>query len=332
MITNPTPQRTLRGHRTTQPTRRAANTADHRLWLAHHLTGRDRWLIRMLFEHKVLTSHQIIDLAFHTRRVANQRLRLLYLWGIVHRFQPYLTVGSAPMHYVLDSTGATILAEEEGIKPSTLNYNRDRAAGRAQSLQLAHDVGCNSLFTTLVRRGRQPGATGHLTTWWSAARCRRLWGDIVTPDGYGRWTDTNGDVEWFIEFDFGTEQLSRLTDKLHRYTRLATSTGVTTPVLMWFPTPTREAAARTAIEGLNVPVATTNATAASNALDMGEPRWLGLGNAQSRGRVTLVDLPTLWPDIPVLETGTNNLAASSSDLAAPHPMPPPTVEYERARS
>ncbi|MFC0105531.1 replication-relaxation family protein [Kibdelosporangium aridum] len=50
----------------------------------------------MLFEHKVLTTHQIIDLAFPSRRSANQRLLNLYSWRVVHRFQPYLTTGSSP--------------------------------------------------------------------------------------------------------------------------------------------------------------------------------------------------------------------------------------------
>src|SRR5947199_108554 len=83
------------------------------------------------------------------------------------------------------------------------------------------------------RPARQPDATGVLTTWWSAARCSRHWGDIVTPDGYGRWHENGRQIEWFVEFDFGTEQLSRLADKLARYDRLAKVTGITTPVLVW---------------------------------------------------------------------------------------------------
>ncbi|MFC0105532.1 replication-relaxation family protein [Kibdelosporangium aridum] len=207
--------------------------------------------------------------------------------------------------------------------------------GRAHSLRLAHDVGCNSLFTSLVRRSRQPNAIGQLTIWWSAARCRRLWGDIVTPDGYGRWNESGREIEWFTEFDFGTEQLTRLTDKIDRYNRLATATGVTTPVLMWFPTPKREASARKALDGLEnpdqVPVATTNAASTETPVDMGQARWLALGSAQSRGRVTLADLPALWPDIPAPDALADNQAGSGPNLAAPCPMPPPALEYTRTR-
>jgi protein involved in plasmid replication-relaxation len=337
---NPRAQRTLRGNRPTSPMPRVRNSADHLAWLAGHLTPRDRWLARMLFEHKVLTTHQIIDLAYPSRRAANLRLLNLYKWGVVHRFQPHSDLGSHPMHYVLDTAGATLLAHEEGIEPSTLNYKRDREIGRAHSLQLAHLVGCNGLFTSLVRCSRQPDATGTLTAWWSATRCGRHWGDIVTPDGYGRWHEAGRDIEWFMEFDFGTEQLSRLANKITRYERLATTTGITTPLLMWFPSPQREATARRILletqQGLERPdrvlVATTNTTAASDPLDSTEPRWLRVSPTQTAGRVALADLPTLWPHIPApaqLQADAGHLDTRKPDLAPPRPTPPPVLEYRK---
>jgi hypothetical protein len=36
----------------------------HLAVLAAHLTVRDQWLLEMLHEHKVLTSHQILALAY----------------------------------------------------------------------------------------------------------------------------------------------------------------------------------------------------------------------------------------------------------------------------
>ena len=105
------------------------------------------------------TTHQIIDLCFPSRRAANLRLLSLHTWGVLHRFQPHRDSGSHPMHYVLDTAGATLLAHEHGVEPGALSYSRDREIGRAYSLQLAHTVGCNSLFTTLVRHARQPGAS-----------------------------------------------------------------------------------------------------------------------------------------------------------------------------
>ncbi|WP_033293131.1 replication-relaxation family protein [Amycolatopsis jejuensis] len=335
MISNPTPQRELRSHRPQRPAPRVLNTAEHHAWLAGHLTARDRWLCRMLFEHHVLTSTQIIDIAFPSRRAANLRLRNLYQWGVVHRFQPHRDRGSHPMHYVLDTAGAVALAREDGIDPRELGYNREREIGRAFSLQLAHTVGCNGLFTALIHRALQPGTTGALTTWWSAARCGRHWGDIVTPDGYGRWREADRDIEWFIEFDFGTETLTRLARKLARYERLAENTGITTPVLVWLPTAAREANARRAfadaLRALNrpdrVPVATTSGETTDDPLDMAAPRWRRVEDTRTTGRVRLTELPVLWPELPasppLSEPRPAPAAAGRVEVAPPSPMPPP---------
>ena len=110
MSSYPAPQRQLRGHRPARPSDRAALTGEHHAYLAAHLTPRDRWLARVLAEHRVLTAGQIAQLAFASTRTANRRLLSLYRWRVVDRFQPYLTSGSAPMHYVLDTAGAAALA------------------------------------------------------------------------------------------------------------------------------------------------------------------------------------------------------------------------------
>lgn len=343
MITNPTPQRSLRSHRPKREGPRLRNSAEHLAWLARHLTPRDRWLVRMLFEHKVLTTHQIVDLAFPTRRAANLRLLNLHKWGVLHRFQPHRDRGTYPMHYVLDTAGATLLAHENGIEPSSLGYKREREIGRAYSLQLAHTTGCNSLFTTLIRHARQPHATGELTAWWSAARCGRHWGDIITPDAYGRWREAGREIEWFLEFDFGTEQLSRLATKLTRYEQLATTTDIITPILVWLPTPQREATARHAFaEALRAldhpnrtPVATTNPSAGADPVDITEPRWLPVDSTGSVGRARLADLAMLWPNFatrlsPTLDTNrTHQSADQRPTMAPPHPMPPPDVHYRQ---
>lgn len=336
MVSNPTPQRQLRSHRPERPVPRVLNSAEHHAWLARHLTDRDRWLCRMLFEHHVLTSTQIIDIAFTGRRAANLRLRNLYQWGVVHRFQPHRDRGSHPMYYVLDTAGAVTLAREEGIDPRQLGFSREREIGRAFSLQLAHTVGCNGLFTALIRRAREPGATGKLSAWWSAARCGRHWGDIVTPDGYGRWREGHREVEWFVEFDFGTEQLSRLAGKLARYERLADTTGITTPVLVWLPSAAREANARKALtEALRaldrparVPVATSSGEAAADPLDMAAPRWRRVAELDTTSRVALADLSTLWPNLDTPTPTTPRPASSAPaslrpELTPPRPMPPP---------
>lgn len=243
MITNPTRQRALRGRQATRTPPRAANTAEHRAALAARLTLRDRWIIRMLHEHRVLTSSQITALAFPSSRSARQRLRELYCWSVLDRFQPLITLGTAPMHYVLAPVGAAVLAAEDGLSIKDLGYQHERAIGIAHSLRLAHTIGVNDWFTALVHRARHDNSMT-LAAWWSETRCARHFGDLTKPDAYGRWTAHGHEIEFFLEYDLGTEALDKLAGKLHGYATLAAATGVTTPLLIWLPTAFREATAR----------------------------------------------------------------------------------------
>jgi len=260
-----------------RPTDRAAVSGTHLAFLANHLTPRDRWLARVVSEHRVFTSTQLTQLAFGSARTANQRLLQLYQWRVLDRFQPLLAVGSAPIHYVLDLAGAAVLAAEDGLDPADVGYRHDRALGIGHSLRLAHTLGVNGLYAALVAIARHTsthtttdldGRGGRaVTTWWPETRCARLWGDLARPDAYARWHEDGRDVEFFLEYDTGTEPLTRVAGKLHDYARLAAATGIITPVLFWLPTPAREGAARAALTSTLtaldrpavVPVATTAA-------------------------------------------------------------------------
>jgi Replication-relaxation len=330
-----------------RPTPKAATTGAHQAELAGHLTLRDRWLARMLFEHKVFTTQQIVELCYPTTRAANHRLLALYKWRVVDRFQPFLTQGTAPMHYVLDTAGATALAYEDGIDPRQLDFRHEDAIGIAHSLRLAHTVGCNGFFTSLVAVSRGSGARGQLAAWWSERRCGRLFGDMVRPDGYGRWREAGQQVEFFFEFDFGSEKLERLGRKLHDYEKLAAATGIATPVLIWVPTSRREASTRRVLADAAsqldrpqlVPVATSAAdvTVAVGENNPASARWLLLGGSatHSPGRVRLAELAQLWPhtDAPQLAAASSSTARSSSaELAPPAPLPPtrPANRFRRS--
>src|SRR5947207_2412454 len=107
----------------------------------------------------------------------------------------------------LSRSCAVALAYEDGLDPKQLGYRHEDAIGIAHSLRLAHTVGVNGFFTTLVALSQRPGARGRLTAWWSELRCGRLFGDMVRPDAYGRWREDGHQIEFFLEFDFGTEDL-----------------------------------------------------------------------------------------------------------------------------
>ncbi|GGU39635.1 replication-relaxation family protein [Lentzea flava] len=333
MITNPTQQRTLRGHQPTRPRSRVANTVQHQAVLAGRLTPRDKWIARMLWEHRVLTSHQITEMAFPSFRSGRLRLRELYTWGVVDRFQPFVTVGTAPMHYVLAPAGAAVLAAEDGLDVKEMGYRHDRAFSIAHSLRLAHTVGVNEWFAALVAHARQSQRAEELTAWWSETRCARHFGDLVKPDGYGRWRDGDRQLEWFLEFDFGTEVLSKLAGKLAGYAALAQASGITTPLLIWLPTSRREAAARRALAQVwrelddprTVPVATAAAALLDPASAHPSPAdavWLPLdakpGTSQ---RQRLADLSETWNHL-LSPSNSDDEEVRAPESSRPTPSPP----------
>ncbi|HEY3238012.1 MAG TPA: replication-relaxation family protein, partial [Acidimicrobiia bacterium] len=315
--------------------------------LAARLTSRDRWLAHMLHEHAVLTTHQVTRLAWPSTRAANLRLHQLYQWRVVDRFQPFLNLGTAPMHYVLDIAGGTALAHEHGLTVADLPYRHDHAIAHAHSLRLAHTIGVNDVLTTLIAAARQPGVPSRLTVWWSETRCARHYGDLVRPDAYARWQEraTSGravEVEWFLEYDLGTETLDRLAGKLGGYQRLADSTGITTPVLIWLPSNAREATARralaAAVAGLDrprlVPIATTSADHPAGT-DPAGARWLPIPTPAvpvTQHRVGLAGLTGVWPHLTPPPAGpvSTSAPAGASDgrgLPPPPPMPPAPAAY-----
>lgn len=312
-------------------TARTAITSESLARLAAHLTARDRWLARMLFEHKVFTTHQITALAWPSVRAASLRLLQLYKWRVLDRFQPLITLGAAPMHYVLDTAGAHVLAREDGLDPAALGYRHDRAIGIAHSLQLAHTIGTNAFFTALSARSRQVATAGELTAWWSETRCHRHFGDIVRPDGYGRWREHPDELEWFLEYDCGTEPLNKVAAKIARYAKLAGATGITTPVLFWLPTTRRETTVRRALvaaqEALDdaslVPVATTSADLCTGdaQADPALARWLPLDARLARRRLRLAELASAWPYLAPLATTPGTVRASGG-LQPPSPVAP----------
>ncbi|WP_327668915.1 MULTISPECIES: replication-relaxation family protein [unclassified Streptomyces] len=354
MNTQPSPQRALRGHRPHRPTPRAATSAEAVARLAGRLTERDRWLARMLYEHKVLTTGQITQLAWPSARSANLRLLRLHQWRVVDRFQPFVTYGSAPMHYVLDVAGAAVIARQDGLEPRDLDYRHDRALGLAHSLRLAHTVATNTFFTTLVQRSRRSDGDGRLTAWWSEARCRGFFGDIVRPDAYGRWREKGAEFEWFLEYDWGTERPADLVGgKLPGYAQLAATSGITTPVLFWTPTARREERVRRALdvaaaqleEPSLIPVATTctDVVPGEECADPSVRRWLPLSAPASNPgrRLCLQELPTAWPApsatalSPVAPRPASEdpeeLEGISGPPRPPSPQPPGTPTGRRPR-
>ncbi|NQE91713.1 replication-relaxation family protein [Nocardia terpenica] len=336
-MTHVTRRGPTRAHRFPPAPRRAVPAGQAAL--ATVLTGRDRWLLWMLYEHRVLTTTQIAALAFTADRRASRRLQTLHQTGVIDRFRPRRLVGTAPWHWILAPAGAAVLAGEHGLDIRELRWRHDRALALAHSLRLRHDVAVNDWFTDLATTSPTQGV---LTAWWSHTRCTRLWGDLARPDGYGRLDPTQPGlpgVEFFLEYDCGTESLTQVCGKLAGYANLATATGITTPLLLWLPTSGREAAARTALHATaaalpdpaTVPIATAAAdyTAAAET-DPAGPVWLPLHPPAASGgrtRLALHRLTTAWPQ-PTGTTGPDNTENPAADRRTVLPPPPPRPPRE----
>jgi len=99
----------------------------------------------------------------------------------------------------------------------------------------------------------------------------------VRPDGYGVWQDAGAEVAFFLEYDRGTETHARLVAKLEGYATLAEAAREPFWVLFWFTAPKREAAARKALAGAPVPVAT-----ACEGASPSDAVWLPAGRSGDR--------------------------------------------------
>ena len=262
------------------PAAAGRTTVERLAGLAGRLTDRDRRLCQLLHQHRVLTTPQLTALAFPSGNAAEHRLAILHQLGLLDRFRPHHTPGSAPYHYVLGPLGAALLAAQADQDPAQLGYRRDRTLALAHSQRLAHLVGVNGFFCALHRAARShPDA--ELEVWWPEQRCAGRWGPLVHPDGYGRWREDQDRVD--------SEAPQRLAGKLTGYLQLAQASGITTPLLLWLPTPAREGTARQALAGTRLPVAT--ATPHPDHTPAG-PLWLPLHASGPRRR--LAGLANPW--------------------------------------
>ncbi|WP_127499684.1 replication-relaxation family protein [Actinoplanes solisilvae] len=221
------------------------------------LTGRDLVLLGWLADHGVLTTEQIAAALFPSVNFAQRRLRALLALRVVDRFRPQRPDGGSwPYHWLLAQLGADVIAAQRGEPVPRRDLARQRRWQLTNRANLPHLLGVNDFFTRLAAHARtHPDA--RLERWWSAARCQQA-GAFVTaadgrvdgtalayrprvrPDGHGIFTDSHGSTAFFLEYDLGTEPLTRLVDKIDGYHQLARVTGNLWPVLFWLPSTARE--------------------------------------------------------------------------------------------
>ncbi len=236
-------------------------------------------LCQVLFDHRVLTTAQIVDLCFDNLTTARHRLTELYRMGVLDRFRHFRSVGSDPYHYFLDALGTEVVAADRGIEVAPRpGLHHTRALALANSQRLGHLLGTNGVFCSLNHWARSE-SDAELAEWWSERRCVAEWGEVVRPDGFGVLRSGSTVVEFFLEYDGGTETLGRLSAKLAGYADLVLATGWSPLVCFWFPSPRREAEARKVLVHPDLAVV-TGAVGLGNG--PGGEAWLPVGSTLPR--------------------------------------------------
>jgi hypothetical protein len=212
--------------------------------IGDRLTPRDVELLRLVAEHRVLTSTQLATALIPNDRTCRLRIRVLRDLGLVETFRPPQVAGSAPLHCVATGKALRMLADAGHAErvPAARGAARPGSAAASAALRadLSHLAGTNEVFCRLRAAARASGGRAALEEWRSEWSASRAFGCRIRPDGFARWRDGTDWCEFFLEYDTGTEALHRLAAKLRGYSDLAAATAVSVPVLFWLPGPERE--------------------------------------------------------------------------------------------
>ena len=206
------------------------------------LSKRDRTVISLLAEHEVLTTAELATLCFPRLDTAERRLLRLTKLKVLDRFRWRLLRGSESWHYTLGPIGAALAAAARDVDPPTPATVRKRVLRLSQRPQLDHLVGLNEWFCRLATEAREIGAgrEARLAEWWGERHCAEQYGAIVRPDAAATYIEDERRVDFFFEYDNGTETIGRVTAKLTRYGELGEAGGPKVPVLIWCDSAVRE--------------------------------------------------------------------------------------------
>jgi hypothetical protein len=255
-----------------------------------HLTDRDRQLLDLLAQHRVLTTEQITRVAFTSPITAQHRLTRLTARGVLARFRRCLNHGSQSWRYTLGPLGMMMYAARAGRPIPRPSRITETILSLAESPRLDHLLGINEFFTRLYHEANEHEQYA-LAEWWSERKIAKTVGEIVRPDGYGQWREGARSVSFFVEYDNGTETLERLVDKFEGYRNLVMA-DISHPILFIFVTVARHnnfhrlASGRYHdLAGLSVASTALPELAATSPAG---PVWLPVGSSQRR---RLIDLP-----------------------------------------
>jgi hypothetical protein len=258
---------------------------------ADRITTRDARLLRLIAEHRVLTTAQITAALFAHDANARRRISVLREAGLIETFTPAIP-SRQPMHCVVTARGLRLLGSSDHAVAGVRSARSDAALAAALRPDLGHLLGVNSFFCRLMAQARrQPGRA--LEAWLSEWSTALRFPGRVRPDGFGRWRDGDVWCEFFLEYDTGTEPLHRLVGKLAGYAELAYAADVCSPVLFWLLTPGREQHLHRLLREAGRGVPTATAVGDPAVADVAGPIWRATFTG---GRAVLADLGPMAAD------------------------------------
>jgi hypothetical protein len=189
--------------------------------LMRGLDARERAVLVAIYEHKVLLTEHLKAMYFGSLRRAQDRLRHLAQRGLIDSWYPPQPrgMGKASGHHTLTESGAQVVAPLLGIARSELRYVVRNEEDREQDSYLAHRIGVNEFFCTLIEAGR--AIDGHGLAKWVPERTVRTGDGWIRPDGYGVFLHPGGALDFYLEYDRGTESTRQLANKLAGYIGVA---------------------------------------------------------------------------------------------------------------
>ncbi|GCD99637.1 replication-relaxation family protein [Embleya hyalina] len=302
--------------------------------LAACLTDRDRLILRTLATHRLLTTHQITELAFTSAVTGRHRMQQLEEMQVVDRFRPRAERGSNPSQFVLAPASAAVVAADAGedTRPAIRRARRDRELGLKSPHRLRHLLGVNGVHTALEAHARTHPDTA-VERWLSEREMPEQgpYSHRARPDAVLTWRKNDMQATLAVEYDTGTERLTRLVEKTHGYAALLYLDphaadgweadelfGHERPVVLFvFASTRRETEARAALRRspTTVPIATGVWTPGTSPA---EPLWIPLNARPPRVRLAHLDavVPTSAAPRPI-ETGTTHTSGRTRSAAPP---------------
>lgn len=207
------------------------------LTLARGLAERELAVLRALFDYKVLFTSQVAILFYRSLRRAQDKLQEMSELRLIERDQN-------SSQWFIRENGVRVVAVLMRKARSQIDW-MPRHSWYHDGNPMDHMLGVNRFFVSLVEMSLQNDGQG-LHTWTPErfVRTRSAW---IKHDGFGRYLHSQGDCDFYLEFDRATEHRAQLAKKLYGYLALADywtedGSGQIPNLLVVVPTETRERA------------------------------------------------------------------------------------------